>query len=565
MSVGFIMLVHEALDRATQVARHLAMAGKPIVIHVDHGVDSEVFRRFKSKLAEFDQVVFCERHVCEWGGWGLVAATLTASEVMTKQFPEVSHVFLASGSCLPLRPIPELQAYLDARPDTDFIESVTTDEVDWTVGGLDQERFTLRFPFSWKRQRRLFDGYVDLQRRFKLKRKIPDGLEPHLGSQWWCLSRKTLDKILSDPRREEFETYFEKVWIPDESYFQTLCRLHSSKIESRSLTLSKFDFQGKPHVFYDDHLQLLRRSNCFVARKAWHQAERLYQEFLRPGSVAKDASDPNPLKIDRLFSQATDRRTRGRAGLYMQGRFPNEGWENGKTGGRYSVFQGFSDLFDDFEAWLARRTGNRVHGNLFSADRVHFAGGETHFNGALYDSAALRNYDPKGFLTNLIFNTRGEHQCFQFSPADKQAISTFMISDRNATIQVISGAWAIPLFHSGRDIADLRKEAAQLQRVEAAFLELLRAGRAKARVRIWTLSDFIETPMENLQSILDEISGTGQRRLSEVPNMADLQGFGTFLQDLKNQGMSPYLMGDFPVVEPNSDETVTPRPYLVRR
>ena len=28
---------------------------------------------------------------------------------------------------------------------------------------------------------------------------------------------------------------------------------------SRSLTLSKFDFQGKPHVFYDDHLDLLAR------------------------------------------------------------------------------------------------------------------------------------------------------------------------------------------------------------------------------------------------------------------------------------------------------------------
>jgi len=87
----------------------------------------------------------------------------------------------------------------------------------------------------------------------------------------------------------------------------------------------------------------------------------------------------------------------------------------------------------------------------------------------------------------------------------------------------------------------------------------------KARVRIWTMAEFIEAPMEPLQGILDEIGQTQTRRLSEVPKMVDLTGFGQFLQNLKNQGMHPYLMGDFPVAlgpEPAHDR---PRkPYLVR-
>ncbi|EPX77599.1 DUF5927 domain-containing protein [Litoreibacter arenae] len=564
MSVGFVMLVHEALDRAAQVARHWAEHGKPVVIHVDKRVDGPTFEYFKGKLNDLGNVRFSERHACEWGNWSIVAATQSACELMLDSFPEVGHVYLASGSCMPLRPIQELQTYLDKRPRTDFIESVTTDEVDWTVGGLDQERFTLRFPFSWKKQRRLFDRYVDLQRRLKLTRRIPDGLTPHLGSQWWCLTRRTLSAILQDPRREEFDRYFKRVWIPDESYFQTLSRLYSTKIESRSLTLSKFDFQGKPHVFYDDHLQLLRRSDCFVARKIWPKAERLYRDFLAPEARALTMAEPNPLKIDRLFGRATERRTRGRAGLYMQGRFPNEGWENGKTSGRYSVFEGFTDLFADFEAWIARRTGNRVHGNLFAKDRVYFAGGDSVYNGAISDSAVLRDYNPGAFLTNLIWNTRGEHQCFQFGPADDQKITEFMATDRNAHISVISGAWAIPLFHSNQNFADLRKVAAQLQRIEAAHLDLLRMGKTKARVRIWSLAEFIENPMENLQTILDEIGGIGQRRLTEVPMMADLSGFGQFLQNLKNQGMSPHLMGDFPVIEDTSEKPKGSRPRLVK-
>ncbi|MCK5503392.1 MAG: glycosyl transferase, partial [Tritonibacter mobilis] len=34
--------------------------------------------------------------------------------------------------------------------------------------------------------------------------------------------------------------------------------------------------------------------------------------------------------------------------------------------------------------------------------------------------------------------------------------------------------------------------------------------------------------------------------IAEAPRMVDLTGFGQFLQNLKNQGMHPYLMGDFP-------------------
>jgi hypothetical protein len=62
------------------------------------------------------------------------------------------------------------------------------------------------------------------------------------------------------------------------------------------------------------------------------------------------------------------------------------------------------------------------------------------------------------------------------------------------------------LFHSNRNFGDIRREAAQLQKIEAEFLGVLRASWVKARVRIWTLAEFIENPMEPLQTIVDEIS-----------------------------------------------------------
>ena len=565
MTVGVVMLVHTALDRAEQVIRYWVGAGCPVVVHVDKSVSNTVYEDFTSSLSDLDEVLFSKRHRCEWGTWGIVAGTQAASELMLKTFPQVRHVYLASGSCLPLRHPSELRSYLDSRPDTDFIESATTADVPWTVGGLSEERFTLRFPFSWKRHRRLFDRYVKFQRWVGFKRRIPDGILPHMGSQWWCLTRRTLSAILQDPERATYDAYFRKVWIPDESYFQTLSRLYSQKIESRSLTLSKFDFQGKPHIFYDDHLQLLRRSDCFVARKIWPHADRLYDIFLSMDRDSGVPAEPNPGKIDRIFAKAVERRTQGRPGLYMQSRFPNPNWENGVTSAPYSVFEGFAELFEDFESWLARATGTRVHGHLFDPDRVEFEGRQKTFVGALSDSAALRDYNAWMFLTNLIWNTRCERQCFQYGPRDTQDVSWELAKDPNAHISVISGAWAVPLFQTNRNFADLRVEAANLQRIEADHLHALRSPYAKARIRIWTMAEFIESPMEALQSVVDQIGARGMPQLSEAPRMVDLTGFGQFLQNLKNQGMHPYLMGDFPVDPPPKNEQPRKRkPYLVR-
>ncbi|MDZ7905895.1 MAG: beta-1,6-N-acetylglucosaminyltransferase [Cypionkella sp.] len=565
MTVGFVMLAHGDLTRAAQVARHWASRDCPVVIHVDRRTKRRNYDAMRRDLAGLDNVRFAPRYACEWGTWGLVAATQDAATIMLREFAQVRHVFLASGSCIPLRPIEELRAYLDARPHTNFIESVTTADVGWTVGGLDIERFTLRFPFSWRKQRRAFDFYVKLQRALRFRRRVPAGLVPHLGSQWWCLTRQTLTAILQNPERPMIDAYFRRVWIPDESYFQTLVRQVSGNVESRSLTLAKFDFQGKPHVFYDDHMALLRKSDCFVARKIWPHAGKLFDTFLTDNPAPEIGGEPSAAKIDRLFAKAVERRTKGRSGLYMQSRHPNHDWENGVTAAPYSVFAGFSDVFVNFESWLAKATGTRVHGHLYAPDRAHFAHGETSFMGNLSDSSAARDYRPMHFLTNLIWNTRGERQCFQFGPSDAQTITSFIARDPNAQISMITGAWAIPMFQSNRDFADIRREAAILQKIETDFAYLLRLPWVKARVRVWNLAEFIENPIEPLQSIVDEISPRAMRRLTEAPILADLSGFGQFLQALRNQGMQPTLVGDFPVTDgARAGGKNRARPYLVQ-
>ncbi len=540
------MLCHTALDRAAQVARFWAQGGVCVAVHVDSAVATPAFEDMRRTLADLPWVIFTRRHRCGWGTWSLVAAAQAGAEAILQHAPDAGHVFLTSGACLPLRPVADLADYLSLHPGIDFIESVTTADAEWTVGGLDAERFTLRFPFSWKTQRTLFDRYVNLQRRLGLRRKIPDGIVPHLGSQWWCLSRATLTAILTDPNRPRYDRYFRHVWIPDESYFQTLARRHSSRIESRSLTLARFDDLGKPYVFYDDHQKVLRRSGCFVARKIWPQSELLYHTFLSPDLGRRNA-EPDPLPLERLFNAATERRKRGRPGLYMQSRFPRQDQENGKTFAPYSLFQGFADVFEDFDTWLARHITADVHAHLFAPERAEFAGGARNFRGGLSDSAVLRDYNPRAFLTSLIWNSRGQRQCFHFGPRDVQALNWFIATDPHAQISVVSGAWAVPLFRQGGDFTAVRHEATRLHKIETRHLGVLRSMYTKARLRIWTLADFLEDPLPPLQAIIDEISPRQQQALTDLPRMVDLTGFGGFLQRLRNQGMQLRLMGHFPV------------------
>jgi hypothetical protein len=158
----------------------------------------------------------------------------------------------------------------------------------------------------------------------------------------------------------------------------------------------------------------------------------------------------------------------------------------------------------------------------------------------------VRDYNPRSFLTSLIWNTRGERQCFQFGPGDAQAVTTFLAGDPNASIALVSGAFAVPLWRSGRPFPEIRAEAARLQKIEADFIARLQAPETRARTRIWTLADFVEDPVEHLQQLVDDLNPRATERTSDLPQLTDLRGFGDFLQDLRNQGMLPILMGDFP-------------------
>lgn len=547
VSVGIVILAHRDLHRVAQLARALTQRGCRLVIHVDATTPQSEFEQLHAKLGTNRRISFATRVACEWGGFSLVQAGLSAAATLIDRWPEVSHVAQISGSCLPVRPINELSAFLAANEGVDFVESVPARKqgTSWVIDGLEMERFTLHFPFSFHTQRRLFDLAVKAQRRLGISRKIPQELEPHLGSQWWCLSRPTLEAILKDPKRPKFDSYFKSCWIPDEAYFPTLVRRHGTQVVSRSLTLSRFDDQGKPYIFYDDHEDILRQSDAFFARKIWSGADKLYRRFLSQRTLSGKnrlqtvTSDRQPERLEAAFQQARTRRCEAQEGRLNQGRFTRQT----QTAVRYCALQGATHLYEDLPNWIAQATGQVTLGRLFKSNTVGTALPTANLPGGLPATPAFRDYNPEQYLANLIWNMREEPPILLHDISDTPAISTMIATDPNAQLTVLKGAWALDLFR--RDLQDesvLKKYALRLMVQEAKQLEAIIRGK-NPNARIVSVVTGLTHPGQVLAEAF------GLQTILEVPNIRPIAGFTEFLERLDNLGINVSSVGDLQKLE----------------
>lgn len=424
VSVGFILLAHDHPDQTVRLARHLADQGAPLVVHLD---------RRAAPMPGLAGLPVIQTQAAEWGMIGLVRATLDAARLLVQRAPGIGHVYLISGACLPIRPISELRAYLAAHPGVDFIESVPADRP-WVGGGLSEERFTLHHPFPWRRRRRLFDLNVALQRRLGLRRRLPVGLVPHLGSQWWCLSVASLRAILEDPRLPEYLRFFARVWIPDEGFFQSLVRRPGARL-GPPLSLVRFDATGQPHVFHDDHADLLAGADHFFARKIDPGAQGLRARFLDRGAPRGHAGFQGQID-ERPFAAVRDRVTGEHRGLVMAGRLPlRSAVPRGDTAVPYAVLIGPAPP-------LADAAGLALHGRLFGPHDAAFAGGGRLYRGNLDGTAALRDRVPEQFLARVIWADAqaGLRTAFQFDPADNARIGRMIAQDRHARLILIDQA-----------------------------------------------------------------------------------------------------------------------------
>ncbi|MBV7408070.1 DUF5928 domain-containing protein [Maritimibacter sp. DP1N21-5] len=327
--IAFILLCHKDPKAIIDQATRLTAAGDYISIHFDARSARSDYDMIRAALADNPSVTFAStREKCGWGEWSLVAGTLHAVEAAVEAFPRATHFYMVSGDCMAIKSAEYAHDFLDT-DDVDYIESFDFFDSDWIKTGIKEERLVYRHWFNERTQKRRFYASMRAQQVLGLKRDVPKDIQVQIGSQWWCLRRRTIEWILDfTKRRRDVMRFFSTTWIPDETFFQTLVRhlVPADQIVTRTLTFLMFTDYGMPVTFYNDHYDLLLSQDYIFARKISPDAHELKR---RLGALY--AADGVDFKISNegrsLFAFLTGR---GRIGQRFGERF----WESETTLGR---------------------------------------------------------------------------------------------------------------------------------------------------------------------------------------------------------------------------------------
>jgi len=276
--IAYILLCHKDPTAIIRQAERLTAVGDYMAIHFDASASPADFIQIKTALGDNPNVTFAAKRIrCGWGEWSLVQATLHAVRAAVEGFPRATHFYMLSGDCMAIKSAEYTHQFLDDN-DVDFVESCDFFESDWIKTGWKEERLIYRHWFNERTQKKRFYWMFELQRKLGLTREIPKDLQIMIGSQWWCLRRRTIEWLLDFiKKRRDVVRFFRTTWIPDETLFQTLVRhlVPEEEIRSRTLTFLMFTDYGMPVTFYNDHYDLLLSQDYLFARKISPDAQDL--------------------------------------------------------------------------------------------------------------------------------------------------------------------------------------------------------------------------------------------------------------------------------------------------
>ena len=412
LKITFIVLAHQNPIIVERLVNALIKAGHTVAVHYDKKSCRQDYEKLLRSFHGNPAVRFSKQVKVYWGEWSICEATLNCIDEIAAAGWEPDYVYYASASDYPIRSSDELVAFLERNNGKEFIEGVPSDKQRWVKGGPQEERYQYRFWFNWRDQYQSASLALDLQKRLKLKRKFILGLEPHMGSQWWVLTWKTLKRVMALANRPGVRRFFKTTLIPDELFFQTLvCNLvPSSRIVSRPLTLYQFTDYMVPIIFCADRADYLIRQPFFMARKLSPHCMELYDKL---DKVWFSRSETPSFTNDRVAMISPEYETQrlhhrdGVRGLPLYGK-PVPDWYEDLARLEDTFFAVIGLSISELKiAYLYLSCSQKLlcHGQIFHPRCIEFAYDKREFAGYTRDAIRLRDTSAPNFVANL---TRAE-------------------------------------------------------------------------------------------------------------------------------------------------------------
>lgn len=283
MKISFLLLAHEHPEKIRPLINCLLVSGSNIFLHYDKNTPHNIEKHIASWNTDSlpGKIFIVQRSCIKWGEWSIVQATLNCLDSAIKN-DNSDYFMLISGSCMPVKPIVQLRSVLESSK-KDYIETVNATIKRWVTGGIQKKRWELYHFFNWRLHPRCFSLSLKLQKIIKIKRTLPANHVPHIGSQWWCLRKSTIIKIMDFIKKNPSAlTFYRRTCIPDEHFFQTIVAnlVPASEIVPTPLTKYSFNSWGIPRVYYEDeYAELLLTAKEYFVRKISHRAKKLKEKL----------------------------------------------------------------------------------------------------------------------------------------------------------------------------------------------------------------------------------------------------------------------------------------------
>jgi len=275
MKIAVLIQCHKNPKQINQMMNAMRHPAITFFVHVDRksSIGDELLRGADVVLLPDE-----ERVDVQWAKISQIDATLHLLNYARRR-GDYDFFWLCSGQDFPIKSAVYIVDWLDTHKNHDFLEIFPSKN-----NGLDHEnnydkRNAIYFPDwmlgkgAWKRlTKRIYTemtgGY---NKTFSLFRRKPiDGMRFFFGSQWICLTCKTLNWMIEYMKAHpEYYQYFKNCNCPDESFFQTLV-MNSPYAELRMDYLHYLEWptgKSNPKVLTIEDYQKLVDSDKLMARK----------------------------------------------------------------------------------------------------------------------------------------------------------------------------------------------------------------------------------------------------------------------------------------------------------
>ncbi len=251
--------------------------------------------------ATFENIIYMYGHNGSWGGYSLVAASLSGIRTALSCSPDWQHLCLISGNHVARQDQAEISSGLEVGKSYLRSERVETGPRPSDATFLNHTGI----------QRRLWGWFEEIPGvksvTTGIRSELPD-VDFFKGSQWVTLSRAACE-VLTGPTARELTNFFAHSFVPDETFFHTTVRAleKPENIVSADTTYHRWSGGRAADLSEGDYARAAAESGKWFARKLPSEIGRSYSKMIQSSCHALDLENFVALFAGRSSDRATIR------------------------------------------------------------------------------------------------------------------------------------------------------------------------------------------------------------------------------------------------------------------